>query len=81
MRTGLSRLSHRLNRWVHDAESQPRLTEHAMLTALPEKHDGGPPPMKAPEPRPMPVRRPHDQPWIPTGGLVGRKRRNERKGQ
>lgn len=23
---------------------------------------------------------PHDQPWVPTGGLIGRQRRSERRG-
>lgn len=30
--------------------------------------------------RNAPTRRPHDQPWVPTGGLVGRSRRSARRG-
>jgi hypothetical protein len=27
-----------------------------------------------------PAKRPHDQPWVPTSGLVGRSRRSARRG-
>lgn len=81
MKTSTSRLAHRLNRWLHESESEPRLTIHPLPPAGSKKHEEGPPPKelaphKAPE-----LHAPHDQPWIPTGGLVGRKRRNERHGQ
>lgn len=39
----------------------------------------GPPP-DAPAPHPADPGRPHDQPWVPKGGLVGRSRRSQRRG-
>jgi hypothetical protein len=81
MKTSTSRLAHRLNRWLHESESLPRLTEHPLPPPGSPKHDEVPPP-KVVAPHLSTVRRtPHDQPWVPTGGLVGRKRRNERKAQ
>lgn len=80
MKTSTSRLAHRLNRWLHESESIPRLTVHPLPPAGPAQHEDGPPP-KLTAPHPMPAHPAHDQPWIPTGGLVGRKRRNERKAQ
>lgn len=39
----------------------------------------GPPP-DVPAPRTAEPGRPHDQPWVPKGGLVGRSRRSQRRG-
>lgn len=42
------------------------------------RHPGPPP--DVPSPRSAEPGHPHDQPWIPKGGLVGRSRRSQRRG-
>ena len=46
----------------------------------PGKRHRGPPAQQAPEHRDPPEKRSHDQPWVPTSGLVGRPRRSARRG-
>jgi hypothetical protein len=45
----------------------------------PGKRRMGPPPIAARAARATPARRTHDQPWVPTSGLVGRTRRSARR--
>lgn len=46
----------------------------------PGKRGKGPPPATVSSPRAAPPTRTHDQPWVPSSGLVGRSRRSARRG-
>jgi hypothetical protein len=46
----------------------------------PGKRHIGPAPTGAGAPSSGPAKRGHDQPWVPTSGLVGRTRRSARRG-
>jgi hypothetical protein len=46
----------------------------------PGKRRLGPPAQQAQEHHETPAKRMHDQPWLPTSGRVGRRRRSARRG-
>ena len=84
-----SRLAHRAS--VPLPHDQAEQEAAAPLAPPPKRVPTGPghapghrhlgPPPDVPEPRGARDRKPqHDQPWVPTGGLVDKQRRSERRG-
>jgi hypothetical protein len=80
------------NRWLRKGRAESKLppvdvptavVPHVDLTAgeghAPGHRHRGPPP-KVQMPHAAQTKKPHDQPWVPTGGLVDRLRRSERRG-
>jgi hypothetical protein len=65
----------------HHRQPGPERPEEAPDRAhAPGKRRLGPPPSVARSRQGMVAARTHDQPWVPTSGLVGRTRRSARRG-
>jgi hypothetical protein len=90
-KTSWARLRHRMSRWLRQEDTGPGVPHVDLPTAdVPSadlnagpghapghKHTGPPP--EVPMPRGHDLPQPHDQPWVPTGGLVDKQRRSERR--
>lgn len=91
-RPSLGRLARRLSRWLRAGATSPGLPRVDVKTAdrPPAGMNEGPgharghghtgPPPEVPVPREHDRPGPHDQPWVPTGGLIDKQRRSERRG-
>jgi hypothetical protein len=91
-RTTAVRWARKLDRWLRQGRVESHRppvdlptaeVPHVDLTATAGHAPGhrrlGPPP-KVRMPRRAVLRKSHDQPWVPTGGLTDRLRRSERRG-
>jgi hypothetical protein len=90
-RPSLGRLAGRLRRWLRAGTTSPGVPRVAVPTkdkppagmgegpghAPGHAHTGPPPPVPVPREHDRPG--PHDQPWVPTGGLTDGRRRSERR--
>jgi hypothetical protein len=64
----------------HKQPTSPMPEDGADLAHAPGKRHIRPTRTPVDVPRNEPAKRMHDQPWLPTSGLVGRSRRSARRG-